>query len=80
MDEIVKKADQLMGQNRWKEAEALLVYCREAAARKGDKAAAGTLLGKIQEGKAVWQEAFNEAASGKKVSACSILDKYDLGI
>ena len=50
------------------------------AARKGDKAAAGTLLGKIQEGKAVWQEAFNEAASGKKVSACSILDKYDLGI
>ena len=38
MDEIVKKADQLMGQNRWKEAEALLVYCREAAARKGDKA------------------------------------------
>ena len=50
------------------------------AARKGDKAAAGTLLGKIQEGKAVWQEAFDEAASGKKVSACSILDKYDLGI
>ena len=38
MDEIVKKADELMGQNRWKEAEALFVYCRDAAARKGDRA------------------------------------------
>ena len=38
MDEITRKADELMGQNRWKEAEALFVYCKDAAARKGDKA------------------------------------------
>lgn len=38
MEEIVRQYDSLMGQERWKEAEALLVYCRDAAAHRGDRA------------------------------------------
>jgi len=36
VDEITRRADALMGRGEWKEAEALLVYAREAAARNGD--------------------------------------------
>ena len=38
MDEITARADALMGQNRWEEAEELFVSCREDAARRGDRA------------------------------------------
>ena len=39
MEEIVRELDRLMGQREYKKAEALLVYCREAAVQNGDEAA-----------------------------------------
>ena len=38
MDEITARADALMGQNRWEEAEELFMSCQEDAARRGDRA------------------------------------------
>ena len=38
LEEIARKTDELMGARQWEEAEALLLYSREAAARKGNRA------------------------------------------